>query len=157
MKKYLTIMICMGLLLVVTGCGKEVKEEKTKNKVLTCSYSHYNRDIIDEVRFIYDSEGKSFSKATMRLISNLDDLQNSFVQKIKEAKDLSTLCSEHTDAPLKSCDAKLDGDTFTANMEIDVDKLVDKDQKNTPIDELKKQLENSSTESSVITCQIEEK
>ena len=136
MKKHLTIMICMGLLLVVTGCGKEVKEEKTKNKVLTCSYSHYNRDIIDEVRFIYDSEGKSFSK---------------------EAKDLSTLCSEHTDAPLKSCDAKLDGDTFTANMEIDVDKLVDKDQKNTPIDELKKQLENSSTESSVITCQIEEK
>ncbi len=157
-KKIFGILLIGTTVISLTGCGNEVTkvEEKAKNKVLTCSFSHYNREIVDEVSFIYDSEGKSFSKATMRLIANLDDLQNSFVKKIKEAEDLSTLCSEHTDAPLKKCDAKLDGDTFTANMDIDIDKM-DDDQKNTSIDELKKYLEDNSTESSVITCTIEEK
>ncbi len=164
MKKYLVIMMCGGLLLTTTGCGNKVEEkedskenttteEKATSKILSCTETQEDLDMKMRLNFVYDLDGKSFSKTTLEIIEKTDDeLSN---EDYKELAD--NFCEDYDSDIYKSCKGDVNGGEFTVTVDIDIDKLEESEQgftKNTPIEEMKGIVEDSS---SSVTCKIEEK
>ena len=119
MKKYLTMMLCAGLLFTATGCGDEKKEdkkdsdtkqtettkdtEKEKGQVLKCSSSI--EDIMDmDVLVTYDKDGKTIE--SMSYVMEVD-VEGESLEEFTEEEIANEICGEvdFDSDSVKSCDA----------------------------------------------------
>ncbi len=173
-KKILLGLLVIVLLVTITGCGNKTDEEsssngstkteeKTKNKVLSCSgYLDGNKNIYIVDSFIYDLDGKNLLKTTIdySLEVDEDEIENTSVNC---GNNRITFSYNHTTfdvmGSFRKCDSGVDGNRFYATLEIDLDDLEEEGlDKKASIDELKETLESSEGfKDEGITCKIEEK
>lgn len=167
MKKYLTMLMCAGLLFTITGCGDETKEEgetsndtttttnvqeTAKSKVLSCSVSYSGMG--EEMVFTYDSEGKEMSDVSASMYMEYDE---EMLEEITD-EDIEAICDE-VDADqdaISYCKATLKDNTLYVDVKYDLSKITKGDEysfdKDTSLEELKEYFEDEE-----MTCEVTEK